>query len=225
MIPWSLVDTAKIPNDGGELKLSQRGGEFTIKKLGKRGGLIDSRIYNSDKVLAQVGCAHIKPHHDAHVLVAGLAMGYTLTAALKAINSDSQVTVSEVTPEVVEWNKGPLGQCAGNPLQDPRTHVHIGDVKQLLSARKPTYDAILLNVSHAPKSLHPTDNHSIYSEDGLKDSYDTLGPNGMLAILAVEADYLFTLRLKKIGFKVDTRNVQAGSKKGKQPTIFLARKL
>jgi spermidine synthase len=225
MLPWTQLNTAKIPNEGGELTLSQRGDEFSIKISGKRGELMNSRVYNSEKVLSQLGCAHIKPHHDAHILVGGLGMGYTLAAALKAVNADSQVTVAELIPEVVEWNKGSLGNCAGNPLQDPRTQIHIGDVKELLTSRAPTFDAILLDVDNGPKGLTHEDNNWIYSEDGLKDIYDTLQPNGMLAIWSAGPDYLFTVRLKKIGFRVDTRSVQASPKKRSQHTIFLAKKL
>jgi spermidine synthase len=75
MIPWTHLDTVQIPNDGGELKFSQRGDEFSIKLSGKRGELMNSRVYNSEKALSQLGCAHIKPHYDAHILVGGLGMG------------------------------------------------------------------------------------------------------------------------------------------------------
>jgi spermidine synthase len=225
MIPWTHLDTVQIPNDGGELKLSQRGDEFSIKISGKRGELMNSRVFNSEKVLSQLGCAHIKPHHDAHILVGGLGMGYTLAAALKAVNADSVVTVAELIPEVVKWNEGPLGHCAGKPLQDPRTQVHIGDVKELLTSRQPRFDAILLDVDNGPKGLTHSDNDWIYSEDGLKDIYDTLNPNGMLAIWSAGPDYLFSVRLKKIGFRVDTRDVQARPGKGSKHTIFLAKKL
>jgi spermidine synthase len=225
MIPWTHLDTVQIPNDGGELKLSQRGDEFSIKISGKRGELMNSRVFNSEKVLSQLGCAHIKPHHDAHILVGGLGMGYTLSAALKAVNADSVVTVAELIPEVVKWNEGPLGHCAGKPLQDPRTKVHIGDVKELLTSRQPRFDAILLDVDNGPKGLTHSDNDWIYSEDGLKDIYDTLNPNGMLAIWSAGPDYLFSVRLKKIGFRVDTRDVQARPGKGSKHTIFLAKKL
>ncbi|MFT4808499.1 MAG: spermidine synthase [Paraglaciecola sp.] len=225
MIPWTHLDTVQIPKDGGELKLFQRGDEFSIKLSGKRGELMNSRVFNSEKVLSQLGCAHIKPHHDAHILVGGLGMGYTLAAALKAVNADSMVTVAELIPEVVKWNEGPLGHCAGKPLQDPRTKVHIGDVKELLTSRQPTFDAILLDVDNGPKGLTHSDNNWIYSEDGLKDIYDTLNPNGMLAIWSAGPDYLFSVRLKKIGFRVDTRDVQARPGKGSKHTIFLAKKL
>ncbi|MFT5542869.1 MAG: spermidine synthase [Glaciecola sp.] len=224
MIPWIHLDTAEIPNGGGELKLSQRGEEFSIKLSGIRGELMNSRVYNSEKVLSQLGCAHITSINNAQVLVGGLGMGYTLAAALKAVNSSSQVTVAELIPEVVEWNNGPLGNCAGNPLQDKRTVVHIGDVKELLSTQIPTFDSILLDVDNGPEGLTHSDNNWIYSERGLRSIYATMRPKGTLAIWSAGPDHLFTVRLKKSGFHVDTHIVRARPGKGSRHTIFLAKK-
>jgi spermidine synthase len=158
------------------------------------------------------------------VLVGGLGMGYTLAAALKAVTSNSQVTVAELIPEVVVWNQGPLGNCAKNPLQDPRTKLHVGDVRELLSIKKPTFDAILLDVDNGPEGLTQKGNNSIYSAQGLDDIYKTLRPKGMLAVWSAGPDNLFIVRLKKAGFKADTRIVRARPGKGSRHTIFLARK-
>ncbi|WP_293745777.1 hypothetical protein [uncultured Paraglaciecola sp.] len=224
MIPWTQLGSAQIPNNGGELKFSQRGDEFSIRLSGIRGELMNSRLYNSEKVLAELGCAHLTSTNNAQVLVGGLGMGYTLAAALKAVNENSQITVAELIPEVVEWNKGPLGNCAKNPLQDPRTKVHIGDVRQLLTIRKPTFDAILLDVDNGPEGLTQKDNSSIYSPQGLEDIYKTLRPKGMVAIWSAGPDQQFTLRLKKAGFKAEDRVVRARPGKGSRHTIFLGRK-
>lgn len=224
MIPWTQLGSAQIPNNGGELKFSQRGDEFSIRLSGIRGELMNSRLYNSEKVLAELGCAHIQSTNNAQVLVGGLGMGYTLAAALKAVTENSQVTVAELIPEVVVWNQGPLGNCAKNPLQDPRTKVHIGDVRELLKGGQPTFDAILLDVDNGPEGLTQKDNNSIYSSQGLDDIYKTLRPKGMLAIWSAGPDHLFTVRLKKAGFKADTRIVRARPGKGSRHTIFLARK-
>ena len=224
MIPWTQLGTAQIPNNGGELKFSQRGDEFSIRLSGIRGELMNSRLYNSEKVLAELGCAHLTSTNNAQVLVGGLGMGYTLAAALKAVNKNSQVTVAELIPEVVTWNQGPLGNCANNPLQDPRTKVHIGDVRQLLTIRKPTFDAILLDVDNGPEGLTQKDNSSIYSTQGLEDIYKTLRPKGMVAIWSAGPDQQFTLRLKKAGFKAEDRVVRARPGKGSRHTIFLGRK-
>lgn len=224
MIPWTQLGSAQIPNNGGELKFSQRGDEFSIRLSGIRGELMNSRLYNSEKELAELGCAHLKSTDNAQVLVGGLGMGYTLAAALKSVHENSQVTVAELIPEVVEWNQGPLGNCANNPLQDPRTKVHVGDVRELLTIRRPTFDAILLDVDNGPEGLTQNNNNSIYSPQGLQDIYQTLRPKGMLAIWSAGPDHKFTLRLKKAGFKADTRIVRARPGKGSRHTIFLARK-
>ncbi len=224
MIPWTQLGTAQIPNNGGELKFSQRGDEFSIRLSGIRGELMNSRLYNSEKVLAELGCAYLKSTDKAQVLVGGLGMGYTLSAALKAVSANSQVTVAELIPEVVVWNQGPLGNCAKNPLQDPRTKVHVGDVRQLLNIRKPTFDAILLDVDNGPEGLTQKDNNSIYSPQGLEYIYKTLRPKGMLAIWSAGPDDLFAVRLKKAGFNTDKRVVRARPGKGSRHTIFLGRK-
>lgn len=225
MIPWTLLGTANIPNSGGELKFMQRGDEFSIRLSGIRGELMNSRVYNSEKVLSELGCSHITTKDDAQVLVGGLGMGYTLAAALKAINSASQVTVAELIPEVVLWNQGPLGNCAKNPLADPRTKVHVGDVKQLLTSKKATYDAILLDVDNGPEGLTHSDNNWLYSVAGLESIFHMLRANGRLAIWSAGPDYLFSVRLKNVGFKVDTRIVRSRPGKGSKHTIFLAKKI
>lgn len=224
MNPWVQLGTAIIPNNGGELTLSQREQEFSIRLSGIRGELMNSRMYNSEKGLSELGCAHLKKTENAQVLVGGLGMGYTLAAALKAVTNTSVVTVAELIPEVVEWNKGDLGACAKHPLKDPRSRVHVGDVKELLSIKKPTYDAILLDVDNGPEGLTHDDNNWIYSSAGLLDIYKTLRPKGMLAVWSAGPDYLFTVRLKKAGFSVDTKVVRARPGKGSRHTIFLAKK-
>ncbi|WP_339669789.1 hypothetical protein [Dasania marina] len=224
MIPWIALGSAQIPNNGGELKFSRRGDEFSIRLSGIRGELMNSRVFNSEEVLSQLGCAHIKTADKAQVLVGGLGMGYTLASALNNVNATATVTVAELIPEVVTWNEGPLGECAGNPLQDSRTHVHIGDVAELLSGKELAYDAILLDVDNGPEGLTHADNNWIYSSQGLEDIYKTLRPEGMLAIWSAGPDSLFVIRLKKAGFKVELRTVRARVGKGSRHTIFLAKK-
>jgi hypothetical protein len=50
MIPWSVLDVAKIPGEGGELCLKKRGSEFSIM-LGSN-ELMNSRISRSEEALA-----------------------------------------------------------------------------------------------------------------------------------------------------------------------------
>ncbi len=224
MNPWKVLGIAKIPNNGGELKLSQRAEEFSIRLSGVRGELMNSRVHGSEEALAELSCERLKSVADARVLVGGLGMGFTLAAALKSMPPSAQVTVAELIPEVVEWNRGPLGDCAGQPLHDSRTQVHIGDVTELLINKKPDYDAILLDVDNGPEGLTRDDNHWLYSLEGLNAIYKKLHPEGILAIWSAGPDPLFTIRLKKSRFNVSMHTVRARKGKVSCHTIWLAQK-
>jgi hypothetical protein len=65
MIPWTHLGLAKIPNNGGELELTQRDKEFSIHLKGVRGELMNSRMHSSEDALADLGCAHIKQTENA----------------------------------------------------------------------------------------------------------------------------------------------------------------
>lgn len=216
--------TAIIPNNGGELVLLQRENEFTIKLSGSRGVLMNSGVYNSEQELAKLGCAHIKNKEGAAVLVGGLGMGYTLATALECVTASSRVTVAELIPEVVEWNRGPLGECAGKPLEDERSQVRLGDIAELIKQQKPDFDAILLDVDNGPEGITNSDNNWLYSPAGLSALYNSLRPKGMLAVWSAAPDSMFIIQLKKAGFKVSDKMVRARPGKGSRHIIFLAKK-
>jgi len=219
------LGTAIIPNNGGELVLLQRDDEFSIKLSGSRGVLMNSRVYNSEQELAKLGCAHIKNKDSAEVLVGGLGMGYTLATALQCVTASSKVTVAELIPEVVEWNRGPLGECAGKPLGDNRSHVQLGDIADLIKQQQPNFDAILLDVDNGPEGITNRDNDWLYSSAGLSGLYNSLRPQGMLAVWSAGPDFKFITQLKKAGFKVTDKTVRArAGGKGSRHTIFLAKK-
>ena len=224
MIPTILLGTAKIPNDGGELKLSQRDGDFAIQLAGVHGELMASRMHSSEDALAELGCAHLKGVDNAKVLVGGMGMGFTLAAALKATSPSSEVTVAELVPEIIEWNKGPLGDCAGRPLEDDRVGVYLGDVAELFIRKQAHYDAILLDVDNGPEAFTHDDNSELYSMDSLHAIRETLRPKGMLAVWSAWHDPRFTKKLKKARFNVSFKTVRAHKGKGSKHTIYLAQK-
>jgi len=225
MIPWTLLGTANIPNNGGELMLTQRENDFSIHLKGVRGELMNSRVHCSEEALAELGCAHLQGMENTKVLVGGLGMGFTLAAALKATSINSQVVVSELVAEVIEWNKGPLGECAGRPLDDDRVQIHLGDVAELFIMRQATYNAVLLDVDNGPEGFTKADNNDLYSIESLQAIKDTLHPGGILAIWSAWNDPKFTQQLKKVGFKVKDKIVRAHKGKGSRHTIYLARKI
>jgi len=183
-----------------------------------------SRVHSSELALAELGCAHIKGKCNAKVLVGGMGMGFTLGAALKATSNNAQVVVAELVPEVIQWNKGPLGECAGRPLDDNRVHVHLGDVAELFKTKQATYDAVLLDVDNGPEGFTQADNNKLYSIESLQAIQQTLLTGGVLAIWSAWHDPKFTQQLKKAGFKVEAQTVRAHKGKGSRHTIYLGRK-
>lgn len=224
MKPWVELGTAHIPNDGGILKLRQRDQEFSIVLCGPRGELMNSRRFNSERELSLLGCAHLKKHKSARVVVGGMGMGYTLAAALEVLPPCAEVIVADLIPEVVEWNRGALGACADRPLDDSRCVVHIGDVGELLVRHDGDYDAVLLDVDNGPEGLTRNDNNWLYSLDGTSCIYNRLIPGGMLAVWSAGPDTLYVQRLKKAGFDVEVKTVRERPGKGARHTIFLAKK-
>ena len=228
MNPTILLGTANIPNNGGELRLTQRGNDFSIDLKGVPGSLMTSRVYSSEVALAELGCAHIKGLEKTNVLVGGLGMGFTLAAALKMTSLSSEVVVAELVPGVIEWNKGPLGECASRPLDDKRARVHLGDVAEIFNTKQSKqtnqtrYDAILLDVDNGPEAFTHVDNTNLYSMDSLNAIQKTLRPKGVLAVWSAWHDPTFTKRLKKARFDVDVKMVRAHKGKGSRHTIYLA---
>lgn len=222
MRPWQLLDTAAVPGNGGELQLYQRGDEFSIKLAG-RGELMSSRVHGSEEVLAEQSCARLGVEHP-RLLIGGLGMGFTLAAALRHVGEQARITVAELVPAVVTWNREQLGGCAGYPLQDPRVSVHDGDVAQLLKRNEAVYDAILLDVDNGPEGLTHRNNNWLYSMDGLNAAYAALRPAGILAVWSAGAAPEFTQRLQKVGFEVDEMRVRAHGKKGARHTLWFARR-
>jgi len=221
---YKLLDTALIPDDGGELRLFEVGTEFVIKLTGTGGELMSTRAHGSEDALAEIACKKIAGRPQPRVLIGGLGMGFTLASALRHLGEHAEVVVAELVPGVVEWNRGPLGEKAGNPLQDKRATVREIDVALILKAEKQAYDAILLDVDNGPEGLTHTANDWLYSMDGLSSCMESLRPKGTLAVWSAGPDRDFTERLKKTGFKVEEMKVYAHGKRGTRHTLWMADK-
>ena len=58
MIPWSLLDAAKVPGGAGELRLMRRGTEFSIRL--DQNELMNSRLSGSEQALATLTCERLQ---------------------------------------------------------------------------------------------------------------------------------------------------------------------
>jgi len=220
-----LIDTAAIPDDGGALCLFTYGDDFVIKIQGGNGNqLMNTRMHGSEDALAAIPCKRIAQRPSPRVLIGGLGMGFTLASALKHLGGDAEVQVAELVPGVIEWNRGPLGEKAGMPINDPRTRVLRSDVADILRDEPQGFDAILLDVDNGPEGLTRKSNSWLYSSTGLDACARALRPKGILAVWSASADRTFSQRLIKSGFKAEEVQVFAHGNRGTRHTIWIAEK-
>jgi spermidine synthase len=218
---WTLLGEAPIPGAGKSLFLYRGKDDFFIKLTGGV-ELMNSRKHGSEDALGAEPCRRLRDRPAARVLIGGLGMGFTLAAALKAVGPDAEVTVAELIPEVVEWNRGPLGDRSGRPLDDPRTRVHVGDVADLLRGRSARYDVIALDVDNGPEGLTSASNDWLYSLPGIAAARAALRPGGILAYWSAGPDRVFEKLLRRSGLAVNGIVVRAHGGKGARHTVWLA---
>ncbi|MDY0267504.1 spermidine synthase [Trichloromonas sp.] len=221
MIPWQLIDSAPIPRGDGELQLYQRDREFTINISGG-GVLMSTHAHASEDALAERACREIDGRSRPRVLIGGLGMGFTLSAALRHLGPEAEVVVAELVPAVIRWNREILGEFAGHPLEDARTRVREGDVGNVLKEERQGFDAILLDVDNGPAGLTRKKNNWLYGLDGLVAAYTALRPQGLLAVWSAGSDRAFHERLRKVGFSVRQTQARAHGHKGDRHIIWLA---
>ncbi|HEY4407127.1 MAG TPA: spermidine synthase [Xanthobacteraceae bacterium] len=220
MIPWTLIDTAPVPEGGGELRLLRRGAEFSIR-LGHN-ELMNSRVGGSEAALATLACKRIRTRERPRLLIGGLGMGFTLRAALAALGDEARVIVAELVPAVAAWARGPMAEVFGDSLSDPRVHLREGDVGELIRHERSAFDAILLDVDNGPQGLSRAANDGLYDLAGLSAARAALRPGGVLAVWSSGPDADFTRRLGRAGFEADEVAVRANGKRGARHFVWLA---
>ena len=218
---WTQLGEASIPGTDQSLYLYQGKDDFFIKISGGH-ELMSTRKHASEDALGKLPCLRLKQPDTARVLIGGLGMGFTLAAVLEVLGSKAEVTVAELLPEVVDWNRGPLGKCSGNPLDDPRTRLHLGDVAKLLKQSHACFDVIALDVDNGPEGLTKKANDWLYSMPGIAAAQAALTPTGILAYWSADPSQAFHERLRCCGFMVEEKSVFAHGKKGARHTIWLA---
>jgi spermidine synthase len=221
VIPWTLLDTAEVPGDGGELRLLQRGAEFSIR-LGHN-ELMNSRVHGSEEALAKIAISKIGDHTRPRILIGGLGMGFTLHAALRVIGAEARVVVAELVPAVVAWNRGWLAGVSDRSLADARVSIREEDVASLIMSERSAYDAILLDVDNGPEALTRKANDRLYDLAGLGAAYAALRPRGVLALWSAGPDRIFAGRLREAAFQVDEVRARArGARGGAHHIIWIA---
>jgi spermidine synthase len=199
MKPQIKLATTKTP-DGGEMELFQHDRDFLIKVNGQ--GLMNSRRHESELELARLGCAHLTNSESPRVLIGGLGMGYTLRQTLDMLGPGATVVVSELLSAVADWNRAYLKDLNGQPLDDKRTQLIIGDIYPLIARSSNQFDAILLDVDNGPSAVTDSGNQRLYSPAGIQACRRALRKPGSLAIWSSEPSKAFEQLLMNCGFHV-----------------------
>jgi spermidine synthase len=222
MTPWTVVDRAVDP-DGTRLELLRRGDHFSIRVNGEL--LMNSRVHDSEITLAEMALNALPHRERARVLVGGLGFGYTLSAALARVGSEASVSVAEIAPAVVKWNRELLAELNGGALADGRVVVIEGDICELFRTRAQLFDAVLLDVDNGPRAVGRKTNGWLYSPAGLEAIRETLNPGGVLAIWSAGPEVGFSERLREASFGVVLHRVQSHRARTKERHfIWLATK-
>jgi len=223
MIPWLQLDTARVPGADIQLRLMQRGAEFSMR-LGQN-ELMSSRLSGSEEALATLACRRIEAVKSPHLLIGGLGMGFTLRAALAVLGSDARIMVAELVPAVIAWARGPMADIFGDSLDDPRASIREADVVDVIRSHDSAFDAILLDVDNGPEGLIRKANDALYDLKGLKAIRRALRPGGVLAVWSSGPNPLFSKRLGAAGFDVNEVAVRATTKRsGSRHVIWFATK-
>lgn len=211
MSEWELLDHEDVPSNDATVYLLEREGQYAIHVDGRE--LMATGLHGSEDALADLAFDCLGDVAAPRVLVGGLGLGFTLAAVLRRLDAQGLVTVAELLPSVVRWNREypQLARFAGEPLTDPRVRVHIGDVMALVREPPALWHAILLDIDNGPRALTRPANGWSYTHAGLQAARAALAPGGVLTIWSASPDDPLTGVLAETGFDVEVvKHVEPG---------------
>jgi spermidine synthase len=193
MKPTTTLATSRTP-DGEPLILQEHDGHHYMKVGGVP--LMGTHASSSEKEMADLACANLPP--KPRVLIGGLGFGFTLRRVLELCPPDATVDVAELLQVVVDWNREFLTGVNGLLIDDPRVHVHIRDVEEMISrAGENRYHAILLDVDNSPDPLVQKSNAKLYDGGGISRARAALHPGGRIVYWSANPDKSFARSLAK----------------------------
>lgn len=149
--------------------------------------LMSSLFTASETELATLTLAEL-PDTPLDIVVGGLGLGYTASAALNDPRVRS-LHVIEALDEVIGWHRRQLLPLSAELTTDSRCHMVNGDFFALVASHDPfghrapeRCHALLVDIDHTPDHhLHPG-HASFYTTDGLRQVARRLHPGGILAL-------------------------------------------
>jgi len=225
--PYLKIAEAALP-DGTVFTLHRHDGQIYLKNGPL--DLMSTSLTYSEQYLAELGCADLvegetrRPEHP-RILIGGLGLGFTLKKALEMVGRPATITVAELVPEIVEWNRTFLVEHNGPLLDDERTDISQGDFYDCLKDGGGKFDAILIDIDDSPDFLITEGNSRLYTQRFLHTIRGSLAPGGCVAYWVAEPTPSFERTLGKAGFEVELFRVGPHEKsKRARHGIYLCRK-
>ncbi|TAE77381.1 MAG: spermine synthase [Verrucomicrobia bacterium] len=176
----------------------------------------------SEQRMAELACAELPAR--PHILIGGLGFGFTLRRVLELAPPDAIVDVAELLPEIVDWNRQHLTHVNGSLLDDPRVHIHVRDVAELIDrSGHDRYHAILLDVDNSPDPLVQQGNARLYNRGGITRTRAALHPGGRVVFWSANRDKHFAESLARVFKQVESVGAKAYPQAKKfTHTLFVA---
>jgi spermidine synthase len=209
------VVVERVAGRRGELVLRRDGADYEVISNGVF--LMDSRDGRSERLLVRAVLDSLRPH--ASLLIGGLGVGFSLAEALRA-HEVRQVTIVEIEPAVIAWNRGPLAGVSGGALDDPRVEVVAADLVDWLARTDRVFDAICLDVDNGPAWTVSEANRALYTTEGLELLRGRLEPAGALSVWSASAVEGFDARLRRVFERVETLTVEVP--RGEPDVVYAA---
>lgn len=187
----------------GELVLRGDGTSFEVISNGVF--LMDTRNGASERLGVRVALRELRGR--ARLLIGGLGVGFSLAEAV-ASDLVERVTVVEIEPAVIEWNRTHLAACSAGALADPRVEVECADLVAWLGSTERTFDGICLDVDNGPGWTVAEANGALYSREGLALLRKRLAPGGALTIWSAATVDGFASRLRRAFARVESFAVE-----------------
>lgn len=216
MKPLTKLNETALP-DGTHLELWERDGTYLLLQDGQQ--IASSFTHGSDDTLAEIALAPIRRANQPAILVAGLGLGFALSALLKNLNREkASFVVAEPTHELVDWHRSYLKDLHETQLLDDE-RVIVEKLTPIAVARR------------SPKKFHAIVMKNIHGRVPMtsaeaSDWASCLKEGGLMVISMARADHRLERILGRSGFQVSFDSVPA-SHKGKKTsfhTILIAKK-
>ena len=148
--------------------------------------LMSSQFTHGEEELSRIGLA-ATPGTSLTVLVGGLGLGYTALAALED-ERVTELTVVEALEAVVSWHVRDLLPDSRGMAADPRVRLVLDDFFDVVRTGRAdrTYDAVLVDIDHAPDWLLRDDHGDLYTVEGFARVGAVLVDGGVFALWSDE---------------------------------------